>query len=659
MKIGQKILLGFVGIALAVVIIGGISLNSFRDVGIISDKVTVDVIPGVLEIADLDAMVQTVHVEAMDFITSDNEDDRIKAAIQRLDTTGAAHLEHMKHHYMEEMMHAEEMYSKIENINSVITKIIALKEQGASMEVLLKIDKEELHPASAILVAQLNEHKAIHIDQLEDAAIAVARTHTAGTKIILWTSGFVFLLAIALGLSISRLISNPITKLVSLMAKAGDGDLTVRSDIMSEDEIGDLTSSFNTMLLGQHATISKVSGAADIIKESADITSSSTQQLASFAMNQSSMVQELKSAMEEVVQSVMGVSSELNDVVENINDVSLSMEKLGHTSDGISENTENVVETMAVITHSLSELNKSTELVALNANSASEEARSTVRIASEGKKTIGNTIREIEKVSNTMEGLLSAIKGLGKAATQIGDIVEVIDDIAEQTNLLSLNASIEAARAGEHGKGFAVVAEAIGKLAEKSSESTKDISQLIKVIQDEVNEAIETTIRGVEKVEANVLLVKDTGVAFDDIYSAVGKTTQMIGEIAVSTNKQSKTSNEITMAIKAVNNSTVNVASALEEQSLSIKGAIESIESIALSSSRIAGTTEEQAATSEQVLATIEDIDMMTIDEAKASEEVAKTAVELAQQAYLLSDVVNSFKIMNEEEEPWQTINMS
>ena len=109
-----------------------------------------------------------------------------------------------------------------------------------------------------------------------------------------------------------------------------------------------------------------------------------------------------------------------------------------------------------------------------------------------GKSNLDKSVSQMEGIQDTILELSQVTSGLGKSAGQIGEITELIKDIAEQTNLLALNASIEAARAGEHGKGFAVVAQAIGTLADESSNATKEIAKVIKIYRKKYQRLFKT-----------------------------------------------------------------------------------------------------------------------------------------------------------------------
>ena len=443
----------------------------------------------------------------------------------------------------------------------------------------------------------------------------------------------------------TRQITNPIKHLMELMGKAESGDLTVVAQVKVKDEIGDLAASFNHMIQGQRQAMTQVLDAANQVGSAAQQASSISQEMSASAESQTSSIDELTTAMNEMSASIGQVASNISEMAGDVSSVSSAMDELGKSAEDVATSTEETSTTIIDVTSSIQQMNASIELAATNAQKASGEAKNTVKVAEEGKKAVGHTITEMDQINKAMGNLTDAIKGLGKAAIQIGDIVEVIDDIAEQTNLLALNAAIEAARAGEHGKGFAVVAGAIGNLAEKSSDATKDITNLIKQIQEEVNNAIETTNSGAKQVENGVNLVKDTGSALDKIFLAIENTTKMINDIAASTDEQTKASKVIMDAVEKVNDLSMQVSAAVEEQSSSIQDVISSIGKINGLAQEVAGAAEEQSASSEEILATTENVNEVANEVSAGSEEVAATAQSMASQANSLLEIVSKFKI--------------
>ncbi|WP_129595799.1 methyl-accepting chemotaxis protein [Anaerophilus nitritogenes] len=457
--------------------------------------------------------------------------------------------------------------------------------------------------------------------------------------------GMAILVGILFAFFISKQMSNSIKKLMQLMEKAANGDLTVYANVQSKDEIGVLAKSFNQMIEEQKNSIIKILDVTSKLTHASEETSSASEEIASSTQDQSNCVEELTTSMNEMSRSIGDVASNVSDMSENIHGVNCSIEELGKAASEVAKNIEETAEEIVEVTGALGQMNASIALIANNSQNANKVAEKTVQAGTQGKVDIDNTIKEMDNINQVMENITHVITGLGKAAIEIGDIVEVIDDIAEQTNLLSLNASIEAARAGEHGKGFAVVAGAIGSLAEKSGEATKDITQLVKKIQEEVQNAIHKTNDGAKQVENGVVLVKNTGNSLDQIFESINNTTSLINEIALSTQEQSQASQSIMKAIQNVNDLSVQVSAAVEEQVTAIDEVILSIEKLSELSQGVASAAEEQSAASEELLATAESINQMTNEVSAGSEEMAATAQTLEGQARTLSSVTSKFKI--------------
>ncbi|MBD3179377.1 MAG: hypothetical protein GF417_07090, partial [Candidatus Latescibacteria bacterium] len=154
--------------------------------------------------------------------------------------------------------------------------------------------------------------------------------------------------------------------------------------------------------------------------------------------------------------------------------------------------------------------------------------------AVDGEGVVKRAVNMMEMISHKMEESAEMMGGLGKSSEEIGIIVSVIDEIADQTNLLALNAAIEAARAGEQGKGFSVVAEEIRKLAERTVNSTKDISSEIARIQNDVKLTIDSINNNVEEVAKGSELVNEAGAALNKIRDLITGTSDMNQQIASS-----------------------------------------------------------------------------------------------------------------------------
>ena len=173
----------------------------------------------------------------------------------------------------------------------------------------------------------------------------------------------------------------------------------------------------------------------------------------------------------------------------------------------------------------------------------------------EGMNTIRETIQETSK----------RIKRLGESSQEIGNIVELINDIAEQTNILALNASIQASMAGEAGRGFAVVADEVQRLAERSTNATKQIEVLVRTIQADTNEAVVSMERSTTDVVGGALLAENAGAALDEIEQVSNQIASLVQNIYSSARGQSKVAGDInrrTVALKDISTQTGKAASA-------------------------------------------------------------------------------------------------
>ncbi len=311
-----------------------------------------------------------------------------------------------------------------------------------------------------------------------------------------------FVVALAVGMGAAYLFSNVIVRPVQTVVDRlkdiaeGEGDLTKRIDYVSQDEIGRLAQAFNEFLNKLREMIQQVARASEQIGRNAESINANTGEVAAGSEKQANQSTLVAVASEEMSTTILQTSSNTNDAVR--------LSKQAHDA------------------------------------------------VSRGRQVVSDTVKGMDKISEVVKESAGTILDLGKSVAQIGRVIEVINDVTDQINLLSLNASIEAASAGEYGKGFAVVADEVKKLAERTTASTTEISQLIESIQRATANAIRAMEKGTHEVERGRILGDKTAEALNEILEANNKVMEMITNISVSAQQQSHTAEEISKNIENI-----------------------------------------------------------------------------------------------------------
>jgi methyl-accepting chemotaxis protein len=257
----------------------------------------------------------------------------------------------------------------------------------------------------------------------------------------------------------------------------------------------------------------------------------------------------LYETLEKMRLSYVEILYQLKDM---INVLSSATAQLSSSAEELSSGAKEQVSQTGEIASAVEEMSRTIVENAKNATSVSEIADKSANSVQIGVGTLREVINEIAKISELVDESMKVIIELGKSSEQIGEIISVINDIADQTNLLALNAAIEAARAGEHGRGFAVVADEVRKLAEKTSKSTKEIKDIINKLQNMTSTAVEAMKRSKDETERGIKLANESGKALNEIIDSFAKLKDMISQIAVASNQQASTSEQISRNVELI-----------------------------------------------------------------------------------------------------------
>jgi methyl-accepting chemotaxis protein len=420
-------------------------------------------------------------------------------------------------------------------------------------------------------------------------------------------------LAIVIALKTTQAITRPLNSLMSVAGEIGNsGDLDQRVEIDSEDEIGQLARTFNNMVayLKEMATVSEAIAGGDLTVEVQPRSKRDTLALAFGEMVHGlrAIVESVRAGASQVASGSDQVASASEEAARINVQAASAIDEVTSTMHEMSINVQNMVKNTQTQASSVSETSASIDQMVASIQRVADTAKVLLDISQRSREEVQNGIGTMDKATNGLSRINQAIDSsagiisdLGQKTEDIGKIVEVIDDLAEQTNLLALNAAIEAARAGEHGLGFAVVADEVRKLAEKSAQSTREISELIAGIQREARKAVENMDKSTTIVEEGLTLGTDLGNALKKISNVVTEVYKFAQEIGAATNEQSHGSTQIAKATSRLNEITHEINSAVEEQSSGAQAVVRAMEKMRELTQRSTSGSTELAASAEQM----------------------------------------------------------
>ncbi len=487
MKLGA----GFGSLLVILIALGFVALGSVAQLAEIAK--TVDSIATKKDLSSrIDAAIEKQAAAVRDFLPTGQEDALKQDASAKQDfNVDMDQLAKLLVNPEGKRLHAE-IRRNYTDFRSIADQEIQLRRAGKSAELMALTFSPRTTEVRSNLRQSVNQMMALEEKLRTEIAAQRAgiESHVRWLVLALAFGGVVAGLAIAF--LVTRSITGAIAAMVDLIQQISANNLAVDDmQIVSQDETGQAGDALNRMKNNLRGIIRSIAGTAEQLAGASEEISSSAIQQAQSAASQKDQTTQVATAMQEMSSTVSQVSDNCNKAAAAARQAAL-------------------------------------ETAPTRCGSIVEDTLAKMRVIAE---SVAATAKKME--------------GLGKSSDQIGLIIHVIDEIADQTNLLALNAAIEAARAGEQGRGFAVVADEVRKLAERTTNATKEIAQMIKGIQDETRVAVTAMETGTQQVQEGVTSTAKAGDSLKTIIHMSEQVGEMITQIAAAATQQSSTSEQV------------------------------------------------------------------------------------------------------------------
>ncbi|MDG9875306.1 methyl-accepting chemotaxis protein [Pseudomonas juntendi] len=344
--------------------------------------------------------------------------------------------------------------------------------------------------------AVINEFQAAEKSLQDERSLLMDQAKSTAFTILIAGGLVAAILAVLIATFLARTLTHRLGEAVALARNIADGRLDNTIAIEGKDEVSTLQQAFVAMQDRLRTMIGEIRASAEQLVGAADNISAASVQLSASAQEQSSSASSMAATVEELTVSI------------------------NHVSD--------------------------------NAVEAHAQSSESGRQSSEGGSVIQETLARMNQIAQTVEASAGQISELDSHAEQISSIVSVISGIAEQTNLLALNAAIEAARAGEQGRGFAVVADEVRLLAQRTGNSTQEITEMVKRIQSGTRDAVGQMEVGVQQVKGGVTLAQQAGEAIVSIRQSSGDVVRMVDQISLALREQTAASQDVARNVERI-----------------------------------------------------------------------------------------------------------
>ena len=443
---------------------------------------------------------------------------------------------------------------------SAITDPAELEASRAGFNGKFKVLEGELGTVRVLIEAEIIETKTTGELIANRALVLTVITFLLG-GLLLAIVGFMLYAKLTLGLS----------QVQDTIEKVNQGDVTARTLMTNQDELGTLGRAFDGMLDDRIASLEKAGKENEVLNNSVIALLQTVFQLGNRDLT----------ARAPVTEDIIGtVSSSINQLSEEtgrtLAEVQSIAEQVRTTSEAVRVQSVMVEETARTEREALQtmsvNLNEATDQLAQMAtlsnqsNTAAEQAATATQAA---LVAVDGTVKGMDQLRDSISDMEKRFKRLGERSQEISTAVQLINTISERTHVLALNASMQAATAGEAGRGFAVVAEEVQRLSDSSRQATSTISQLVGNIQAETNETLFTVNRLIGEVVKQSELAQRAGVQMNQTQTTTTQLVGLVRQIATFSDQQAKLATSLQQSVLDINQGTEQTSSAIAEQSAS------------------------------------------------------------------------------------------
>ncbi|WP_455245588.1 methyl-accepting chemotaxis protein [Petrachloros mirabilis] len=397
-----------------------------------------------------------------------------------------------------------------------------------------------------------------HAEQVKTMS-AVAKDLSDESKAMAWNATLALIVggivAVALGLALGYWVAHKISlgigQVASVAQQAAAGNYQARAKVASKDEVGQMATSFNTMLDRITALVTSEGERDEMQKRLMNflvlVSDVGKGDLTKRGEVTADMFGNLADGFNLMIARFGQLLKQVREAAERVNKSAGTLrDNAGQMAGTARQQADESVKTLSAIEQLAVQMRQVSETAGASSDSAKQVLQATER----GRIAVQETVQDMQSIRSAVQRMSKQVKGLGDRSLEISQIVSTIRDIANQTNLLALNAAIEAAGAGEAGARFAVVADQVRKLAESSTQATREIADLVKVIQSETQDAVVAMEQETQAVEAGSASALRTGEVFNEISTIAQRSAELAQTIAQSAATQTASTDQVGRSLK-------------------------------------------------------------------------------------------------------------